>query len=333
MKDSVREVLYSVMAVSGLALSAFAMSLAFAPLTTRAVDAAAGAPAAAPAQAPPAAPLPVRAVTAARPKSRPTASRKPGKPGKPAPATAYRKTSARGVGLHIVQFDPKRKDVRLAVALSERGLGTRDSWSGMVNRAGPKAAITGTYFCTTTSLPVGTLVAEGSTLYHGPIGTVFAYTPGRGAAIVTSRPNRAFQRAEWDVVVRAGPRLLTGGRVTLYPEAEGFRDPAILGRKKRTALAITKSGKLLFVATRQPVLLRTFARSLAAVGAVDAMALDGGASTGLYYGGRTRIAPGRALTNLLVLYDNMEHYAARRSRLVSPGARLTVKRKPEEPAA
>jgi exopolysaccharide biosynthesis protein len=38
------------------------------------------------------------------------------------------------------------------------------------------------------------------------------------------------------------------------------------------------------------------------LGAYNAMNLDGGASSGLYYGGRYLTAPGRDLSNALIIY-------------------------------
>lgn len=251
---------------------------------------------------------------------------------RPAPAVHYSKRVIAGTGLHLVQFDPRRRDVRLGVALAGKGLGYRDSWSGIIDRTRPTAALTGTYFCTESSMPVGSLRLEGENLFSGPLGTVFAYSPGRGAIIQSMRPNRTFDASGWSMVVRAGPRLLTRGRVTLYPEAEGFRDPAVTARKRRTAVAITAAGKLLLVAVEKPMTLRTLAHLLARAGAVDAMALDGGDSTGLYFAGRTRVAPHRALTNLLVLYQDARRYQAMLHHLAPSGPRLTI-REEVEPAA
>jgi exopolysaccharide biosynthesis protein len=56
------------------------------------------------------------------------------------------------------------------------------------------------------------------------------------------------------------------------------------------AVGLTSKNELLLVATRQPVTLARWARTLRALGARDALNLDGGASTGLFYRGARRSA-------------------------------------------
>ncbi len=228
---------------------------------------------------------------------------------------AYRKIIVRGVPMHVVQVDPRNPNVRLGVVTPKYGIGARESWSDLVDRARPAAAITGTYFCTSSGIPVGSIIAAGRTVHRGGIGTAFTFSPAKGAQVVTCLPNRGYDWKGADTVLRAGPRLLTAGQRTLWPEAEGFKDPAVYQRKRRTAVAVTKHGKLLLVAVNKPVLLRTLADSLRDLGAVDAMCLDGGGSTGLYTRGKTQIKPDRPLTNLLVVYDSPARYAQQVGRL------------------
>jgi len=260
--------------------------------------------------------------TASKPKTAPRKKAVPRAPARPAPAIGYRKVTVGGVPMSIVQIDPRRPGVRLGVATAGNGLGYRDDWSRMIDRTRPAAAITGTYFCTTSGLPVGLIRVGGQNIYRGGIGTALAFTPGKGAVIRTCKPGIGYDWTGYETVLRAGPRLVTNGKRTLFPEAEGFKDPAIFARKARTAVAITGDGKLLFVAVQKPVLLRTLADALRKLGARDAMCLDGGGSTGLYYGGKTKVLPGRPLTNLLVAYDSKSRYRTHAARLNPDGPRL-----------
>jgi hypothetical protein len=244
------------------------------------------------------------------------------KKARPPAAIAYRKVVAAGVPLHVVQMDPRSPELRVAVATAGNGLGYRDGWSAILDRTRPAAAITGTYFCTDSSLPIGSIVVGGRPVYRGAIGTAFTFTPGKGAKITTCRPNRRYDFPGAETVLRAGPRLLTGGKRTLSPQAEGFRDPAVYARKPRTAIGITRRGKLLLVAVQKPVLLRQLAAALKGLGAVDAMCLDGGGSTALYHDGKTRVKPGRPLTNLLVVYESRSRYDRYVSELNPVGANV-----------
>jgi uncharacterized protein YigE (DUF2233 family) len=273
---------------------------------------------------------PRAASSPAAPKRMPATAAVPRQPsrstGAPAAASAvaHRETVAAGVRVHVVQVDPSRQEVTLAVATSANGIGFRDSWSGMIDRVRPAAAITGTYFCTRTAVPIGSIIVGGEQVHRGLIGTAFTYSPAGGAQVITTRPGREYDWRGYDLVLRAGPRLLTGGQQTLWPAAEGFKDPNVFARKKRTALGVTAHGKVLMVATSQPVLLRELAAAMRALGAREAMAMDGGNSTGLYYRGKSHVVPGRSLTNMLVVYDSAQRYTERAAVLNPPGAFLAV---------
>lgn len=106
----------------------------------------------------------------------------------------------------------------------------------------------------------------------------------------------------WQAVseaVGAGPRLLTDGRVTYNPVGEGFSDPKILSyAARRSAVGVTRDGKILLV-TVNGVTVRQLASVMKQLGAVQAMNLDGGASSGLYARGKILTPAGRPLSNIL----------------------------------
>ena len=226
------------------------------------------------------------------------------------PAVVYDKRKAAGVTLHVIQADISRRDVNLGMVTAQGGIGKLESWSSMIHRAKPVAAITGTYFDTVSLQPIGSMGVGGKSIYEGFVGTAFTYNPFTGPAMHFAKPERTFKFENAEMWLRAGPRLLTDGKTTLYPKQEGFRDPAVFQKKPRTAIAINDSGKLLMVAVKQPVLLRQMAAALKGIGAVEAMCLDGGSSAGLYHEGTTLLRPQRQLTNLLVIYDTTEAYQA-----------------------
>jgi hypothetical protein len=114
---------------------------------------------------------------------------------------------------------------------------------------------------------------------------------------------------------------VTNGKVGVYPRAEGFRDPRLMSRAARLAVGVTRNGKLMFAATRNPVYLSRMARAMARLGAVDALNLDGGGSIGMHFRGRTVIAPRRWVTNLLVAYADREAYEQVKHRLLPTGMR------------
>ncbi len=89
-------------------------------------------------------------------------------------------------------------------------------------------------------------------------------------------------------IVGAGPILLKNSQIVLDAVQEGFSPTFAEQRAMRSAIATTKSGKILLVTlsadSTLPTLMQT-ALVLQQLGAVDALNLDGGSSAGLYLGG------------------------------------------------
>lgn len=128
------------------------------------------------------------------------------------------------------------------------------------------------------------------------------FTPGRPCRFRTTvkegGPASFWERAT--EAVGAGPRLVTDGRVTCDPAAEGFRDPKILtGSGARSAVGLDRDGRLLLVASEGT--MRQMAEVMLALGAAQAMNLDGGASSGLWTRDGYLREPGRELSNALLV--------------------------------
>ncbi|HZW54307.1 MAG TPA: phosphodiester glycosidase family protein, partial [Candidatus Elarobacter sp.] len=137
---------------------------------------------------------------------------------------------------------------------------------------------------------------------HGEAKVAAHFAVGRRAAfrIVRGdgRPLGAFAYAR--EAIGCGPRLVTDGRVTVDPAAEGFRDPKILyASTARSAVGLTRDGRLVLATSNGTT--REMADVMLRLGASDAMALDGGASSGLWYRDRYVTAPGRRLNNALLI--------------------------------
>ncbi|GIP22469.1 phosphodiester glycosidase family protein [Paenibacillus sp. J22TS3] len=113
----------------------------------------------------------------------------------------------------------------------------------------------------------------------------------------------------WENVVTAvgaGPRLVHDGRVELNAKAEGFNDPKILtSAAARSGIAIMPDGSVL-LATVQGATMQQWAAIMKALGAKQAMNLDGGASSALYAGGKVLTQAGRPLSNVLVFGSNVK---------------------------
>lgn len=224
----------------------------------------------------------------------------------------------------VSRFD--LQDPRVVVQLSFAGGTERpngpESFSKLVARSGGALAVNGTFFNVRTYETFGNLVTGGRLVQHRD-------WDDRGTALVIGRDRRARLQTLRDtgfpdyqdawLVLPAGPRLLTDGRVSLAPRLEGFQDPPLFQRKPRTALGISDDGRMLWVVTiRQNVTLAEAAQTMRRLGVSEALNLDGGTSVGLATGGKVRLHPKTPITQALVVYDGQhpapqpmrERYAA-----------------------
>ncbi len=224
----------------------------------------------------------------------------------------YRKVG--GVPVRYIVADLNNPYVRVSVVTAQQ-LGTDESIWELLARSRPTAAVTGTYFSTSSKLPVGDIVIEGERVHFGGVGTALCITYDNHVRFIRQKLHRQRDWSNYRLVLGAGPRLLQNGRVSLYPPGEGFRDRRVYALGKRVAVGVTKHNKLILAVVEQPISLRRLAQVMRALGAVDAIALDGGGSSTLYYRREVKVLPKRKLTNLLVIYEDHAEYEARVARL------------------
>lgn len=129
------------------------------------------------------------------------------------------------------------------------------------------------------------------------------FTVGSTVEMNYKYTNAAGKEIPWqDVVtaVGAGPRLVKDGKVAVNPTSEGFKDTKILNASgARSGIAIMADGSVM-LATVSGATIKEWAAVMQKLGAKQAMNLDGGASSGMYAGGKMLTSPGRLLSNTLV---------------------------------
>jgi hypothetical protein len=224
-------------------------------------------------------------------------------------STGYYTTVSAGVPLKVITVDLNDLNVKVTGQLSRGGAGHAETFQQMIRRVQPTIAITGTFFCNRTLIPIGDIVIDGQLAHFGGLGTAMCMTEDNQVEFI--RPRQKYTHQDWsrfDFVLACGPRLLNNGVVGVYPAAEGFRDKHMLNRNGRVAVGVTKGNKLVIVATRKPVYLSKLAKAMKGIGVRDALNLDGGSSIGVYYKGKLLIKPSRSLTNLMVVYQDRERY-------------------------
>lgn len=102
-------------------------------------------------------------------------------------------------------------------------------------------------------------------------------------------------------LISVGPKLLTDGKIDLDFERDGIRDPKMTTASAQRSFIGKKADGTIVMGTVGSVTLAELAELLKRMGLTDAMNLDGGASSGLYYQGKLLTTPGRPLSNSLVV--------------------------------
>ena len=115
--------------------------------------------------------------------------------------------------------------------------------------------------------------------------------------------NQAGAKLDWSDVrtaVGAGPMLLKDGKNIANPAKEGFGDSAGFDLAvARSAVGVTSSGDILLVAGVKCT-LNQMADVMRQLGAVHAICMDSGSSSGLYVPGHTLPTPGKEISNILI---------------------------------
>lgn len=205
----------------------------------------------------------------------------------------------------ISLMDPK---VRLKVALAGDTVGKVEELSSLAKRHKAVVAVNGTFFNAYTDdaykAPYGYIVSGGELKMKasGDKRAIFTYDSNLLASLIPGADfNDAFAAGTMEGALQAGPRLVVNGKVAVDVKAEGFKDPKILtGGGARSALGLTRDHKLILL-TSGGATIPQLAEIMKQAGAYQAMNLDGGASSGLYYNGKYLTQPGRKISNALIV--------------------------------
>jgi hypothetical protein len=218
---------------------------------------------------------------------------------------SYQRLQLGAYTVHLIYVNPNDPGVFLTVELARGYPGTDEEFGSMARRTPAVAGITGTYFNVSTLEPICDIVIGGRVVNRG----------GRGSALCLTADNHFVfrrlplgRRVEWngfETVLASGPTILHQGRLDLHPHQEGFKDPHLLGSARRTAVGMTNTGKLAFIGVPQDLTLEELGKLLLRMGFLEAINLDGGTSSAMFYRDQTILSPGRPLVNLLVVYENV----------------------------
>lgn len=103
-------------------------------------------------------------------------------------------------------------------------------------------------------------------------------------------------------MVCAGPILLKDGVDVSAANKGGYEGKISNQNAQKSAIGVTKDGTVKIVTTKTTT--ANLAKAMKAIGCESATNLDGGASSALYFNGKTFTNPGRKLSTLLLIYEN-----------------------------
>lgn len=201
--------------------------------------------------------------------------------------------------IKVVEIPPGRS-FRLRPVLAQGEPGGTETFTQMVNRLKPYAAINGTYYDVDYK-PMGDIVINGKRVNKGGQTNAIAVSKS-GRIDFIRKSNRRFGWSGYESGLAAGPRLIHKGKIVLDPVADGFSKRSLKIQAWRSGVGTRKDGTLLLVSVTQSISLDQFAQIMLELRSVEAMNLDGGGACGLYKEGKTLVLPTLPMTNMLVVY-------------------------------
>ena len=175
--------------------------------------------------------------------------------------------------------------------------------SKMIDDGRPAAAITGTFFGWETQQPIADVVVHGRLVAQGNRGSAIGVDWYGQVKIFDTPWQREIDWYGYRHLLRGTVRLIRNGKVSPDPRAQHFTDIGLSGKAPRTGVGLTASGELVMMATNNRVTLSEFGNAMKRLEVVNAVALDGGGSTMLYYRGKLVIPPKRALSTIFILHE------------------------------
>jgi uncharacterized protein YigE (DUF2233 family) len=186
---------------------------------------------------------------------------------------------------------------------------SHESFQGLIRKSRPEAAINGIFYDTQNFSPIGDIYLYGQKVHAGwDIGTAFIITLDKKAMIKDVRWYKSDNWLNTRLVIVCGPRLVEDGQIVSNiierARATGFRDNKIFAKTRRSALGIIDESHIIFVTTINKADVWTMAKIMRDLGCINAISLDGGSSSGIYYQGDLLVKPRREMTNIIVINNS-----------------------------
>jgi exopolysaccharide biosynthesis protein len=216
----------------------------------------------------------------------------------PAPTTSITLETRRvaGITVQVIRVNLGDPRVKLKVISPMAGIGRGGAnFNTLVNGSNAVAVINGGYFHPRTFSIAGDLVVNGKHISTGRLRSVFAITPDNRVAIRTHSSINAAAWRGYETALAGGPFVLQRGNVVVAPRREGYRDPSVWSKAPRSAVGVVNNRQFFFISTKARLNLFDLAKVMDALGAKDAIALDGGSSVGMAFRREVLIRPNRRI--------------------------------------
>jgi hypothetical protein len=200
---------------------------------------------------------------------------------------------------HAVVADMTKNKVTAEAYYSDE---LKNCWK-MIGDRQPAAAITGTFFGYGSQQPVADVVVDGHLVAEGHRGSAVGVDWFGRVHIFDTPFQEPIDWYSYRHLLRGTVRLIRGGKVVPNPKAQHFTDSAIWSRAPRTGIGLTQDNHLVMMATKNKVTLSEFGRAMQKLRVKDAVSMDGGGSTMLYYRGALVLPPTRGLSTLFILHE------------------------------
>ncbi|GEM47333.1 hypothetical protein DC3_29680 [Deinococcus cellulosilyticus NBRC 106333 = KACC 11606] len=208
-------------------------------------------------------------------------------------AVAMSSKKVLGVPVYAIHVNLAHPRVKISPLLPTAGLGHGGArLRYLAQQPELVAAINGGYFHPQSYIPAGDLVFQGRQLASGRIQTALSLTADNKARI----HDRIGSWKGYETVIATGPHVVRSGRLVIQPRVEGYRDPAVWGRAKRSAVGLVNNEYLIFITSPQALTLAEVGKIMMKMKAKDVILLDGGSSAGMIWEKRLVVQPARALS-------------------------------------
>lgn len=217
------------------------------------------------------------------------------------------KVGAKSFHVNVVSINLLAPNTTLHVEAANNKIGSVGTLASIAKNHNAKVAINANFFDAYTNNSYRTvyngLVMDGKKIqeFDPKFSSFYSTKDGDIGILPGAKVKELYNNGKVQEAIQIGPRLITNGEVSLNPLTEGFTSHKILSSPgARSAIGILKNRQLIFVTTSGAT-VEHLASIMKRLGAIDAMNLDGGASSGLYANGKYLTTPGRNIAIALVV--------------------------------